>query len=215
MRRRLLSVLLSLAGAAPGAEIVISGGGGPAPTTTVGTPAGGTVSAPSSAVVLLNGAGAIFRFGIFSLGWEVPVALGGPGRAMVFARGLGGATYTERMNLAVTPGARLRVLPGARWMPWVSAGTGIVRLERAGVLYNFISPGSGIVPAASQVGDRRVFAVSTAGGIDWKPGRLMMLRGEVRNYNFTTPETDFVGSFPFTGERRNNLLFLGGIGLRF
>jgi hypothetical protein len=74
---------------------------------------------------------------------------------------------------------------------------------------------SGTPAFASQTGNRNVFVISSAGGVDWKPLPFLLIRGEVRNYTFTTPQTAFVGSDAFAGERRNNLMFLGGGGVRF
>src|SRR5712691_1975052 len=128
-------------------------------------------------------------------------------------RGLTTENYAEQANFLATPGAPLRILPAARFTPWVSFGAGVGRLNRAGSLST--PTGSGTLAVAGQTGDRNVFVISTAGGVDWKPVRFFFVRGEVRNYTFTTPRTAFVGSDAFVGERRNNLMFLGGIGVRF
>ncbi len=142
-----------------------------------------------------------------------PGRLWGPGRARVASRGLTTENYAEQAHFLATPGARLRILPSAPITPWVSFGVGLGRLNRAGSLST--PTGTGRPAVASQIGDRNVFAVSTAGGVDWKPVRFLLIRGEVRNYTFTTPQTALVGSDAFVGERRNNLIFFGGIGVRF
>jgi hypothetical protein len=212
---RLFACLVTILSAesASGADLVLSGGSAPSETTTVGTPAGGTFSANSSAMLLLNFGENFFNFGTFALGYEVPVALGGPGRALVATRGLTTENYAEQANFLATPGARLHVLPAARFTPWVSFGAGFGRVDRAGSLST--PTGSGTLAVASQTGPRNIFVISTAGGVDWKPKRFLLIRGEVRNYTFTTPQTAFVGSDAFVGQRRNNLMFLGGIGVRF
>jgi len=205
--------MILAAGPASGADLVLSGGFAPPRTTAVGTPAGGTFPANSSGMLLLNFGGNIFNFGVLALGYEIPVAFGGPGRALVATRGLTTENYAEQANFLATPGAPLRILPAARFTPWVSFGAGVGRLNRAGSLST--PTGSGTLAVAGQTGDRNVFVISTAGGVDWKPVRFFFVRGEVRNYTFTTPRTAFVGSDAFVGERRNNLMFLGGIGVRF
>jgi hypothetical protein len=207
-----LAMILA-AGAASGADLVLSGGFAPQRTTTVGTPVGGTFSANSGGMLLLNFGGNLLNFGTLALGYEIPVAFGGPGRALVAARGLTTENYAEQADFLATPGARLRILPAARFTPWVSFGAGIGRLNRAGSLST--PTGSGTPAVASQTGDRNVFVISTAGGVDWKTMRFFLIRGEVRNDTFTTPQTAFVGSDAFVGERRNNLMFLGGIAVRF
>jgi hypothetical protein len=211
LTRTVLLLALILAPEASAIDVVLSGGAGPPVTSTVGTPIGTTVSAESGGTIMLNFGGDVVNLKAVALGYEVPVAFGGPGRALVSARG--SATYTERANFVATPGARLRILPAAKLTPWVSVGAGIGRLERNGALY-FLS-NHGEVAGAQQTGPRSVFVLSTAGGADWKLARHVVIRAELRNFTFTTPQTGFVGSFPFYGERRNNLLFLGGVGLHF
>jgi hypothetical protein len=198
---------------ASGAELVLSGGSAPPRTTTVGTPAGDPFSTNSSGMLLLNFGGSFFNVGSLALGYEIPVAFGGPGRALVATRGLTTENYAEQAHFLATPGARLRISPKARLTPWVSFGTGLGRLNRAGSLST--PTGTGTLAVARQTGDRNVFVISTAGGVDWRPTHFFLIRGEVRNYTFTTPRTAFVGSDAFVGERRNNLMFLGGIGMRF
>jgi hypothetical protein len=164
-------------------------------------------------MVLLNFGGNFFNVGALALGYEIPVAFGGPGRAFVTTRGLTTENYAEQAHFLITPGARLCISPTARFTPWASFGPGLGRLNRAGSLST--PTGNGTPAVASQTGDRNVFVISTAGGVDWRPKPYFLVRGEVRNYTFTTPQTAFVGSDAFWGERRNNLMFLGGIGLRF
>ncbi len=214
---RLSLLLLAVLAADPlrAVDLVLSGGHAAPTTTEVGTPSGGQVKADSSGTMLVNFGGNFLNLGVLALGYEIPVAVGGPGRAMIHTQGLAGETYTERMNLAITPGVRVRLLPVSPLTPWFSIGAGIGRLERQGVNYGLLNPAQGVVPLASQSGDRRVFTLSTAGGVDWKLLHFLVVRGEVRNWSFTTPMVGFVGSFSFWGERRNNLTFLAGVGLRF
>ena len=198
---------------ASGAELVLSGGFAPPRTTTVGTPAGDRFATNSSGMLLLNFGGNFLNVGALALGYEIPVAFGGPGRALVATRGLTTENYAEQAHFLATPGARLRISPTTRLTPWVSFGAGLGRLNRAGSLST--PTGSGTLAVARQTGDRNVFVISTAGGVDWRPTHFFLIRGEVRNYTFTTPRTAFVGSDAFIGERRNNLMFLGGIGVQF
>jgi hypothetical protein len=133
---------------------------------------------------------------------EVPVA-GIPSQTVHFST----APATVVRNLSsvyVTPGFRLKVLPGAPISPFVALGGG----------WAHYSLGSG----ATNKG-----ALEYGGGLDFKTGiPFLGLRGEVRdfvtgdpNFGLLGPIAGFTGSSNQSGLHRHNILAGGGVVLRF
>jgi hypothetical protein len=133
---------------------------------------------------------------------EVPVA-GIPSQTVHFTT----APATVVRNLSsvyVTPGFRLKVLPGAPISPFVALGGG----------WAHYSLGSG----ATNKG-----ALEYGGGLDFKTGiPFLGLRGEVRdfvtgdpNFGLLGPIAGFTGSSSQSGLHRHNILAGGGVVLRF
>ncbi len=205
---RTVLTILVLAFPSIAAEIAITGGIGPSHRSTVDTPSGPVTANDSTGTVVIDGAAKIFGIGPASINWDIPVAFGGRGRAQAFGNGVGGTAYAERMQWAVTPGLKVRVGLGLL-SPWVSFGIGAARVEQAGVDWTALTTGK------IGTGNNFAFAISPAGGIDIHPLPILFLRGEVRSYNFQSPDFGLLGTNPLKGDWRNNLLFLGGIGLRF
>lgn len=190
------------------AEIAVSVGTGPA-TSSVLTPTGTFSGSGSAATILIDGAAKIIGFGPVSLSVDVPVAFGGPSNATVSTTNGSVLAYAEHLQLAVTPGVKARFNLGLV-SPWASFGAGVARLEQAG---SFASLGAiGLTRANT---DWRL-ALSPAGGIDIKPLPFIFFRGEIRSYVFRTPDQVLnTGISPFRGSWRDNLLFMGGVGIRF
>lgn len=206
MRNGFLALLLATAGL-QAAELAVSVGVGP--SKSVSTPIGTFSGVDSTATFLVDAGGKLIGLGPISLGWDVPLAIGGPSRAELSAGGSGIYAYADRMQFAVTPGVKARLGLGLL-SPWVSFGIGGARLDQASASILSGDPITGTLNA-----NRWAFALSPAGGIDFKPIPILFLRGEVRSYAFRTPEQLFNGNSQLRSTWRNNVLFLGGIGARF
>lgn len=156
------------------------------------TNGGRTVEANSSTSVMLTPAGTIANFGVASLGWEVPIAFGGPAKALIG----NGRVATEKLDFLLVPGARLRLLPGRRLSPWASVGLGVGRFDRASVS----SVGNAVRAATDSS-----FTVAVGAGADLKLAGPLFLRGEIRNFNYKSLDD----------LRRNSFLTLVGFGFRW
>jgi hypothetical protein len=161
----------------------------------------------SNRPVLVNLGGNFLNVGVAAIGWEIPVAFGGPGRVLLITEQNSVINYADQTRLVATPGVRLRILPASPLTPWVSGGVGVAQLDR-------VAAGASITSLGSSSKDYRL-ATSIAGGVDFKLLKFLLLRGEVRNYRFTTPTGLFNGSNRFSGLTRNNTHVLVGVGLRF
>lgn len=201
-------LLLLLVNSAFAADIAVSVGTGPS-TASVRSPTGTFSGSGSTATVLVDGSVKIIGIGPASISLDVPLAFGGPGNATVSATSGSVLAYADHLQYALTPGLKARFGLGLL-TPWVSFGMGPARLQQAGVL-------TGLGTTVSALGsDQWRLALSPAGGVDIKPLPILFFRGEIRSYVYRTPEQVFnTGINPFTGSWRNNLLFLGGVGLRF
>lgn len=140
---------------------------------------------------------------VASLHLEVPVA-GIPSQTLHLSTAPS-AVFAHMSSTYVTPGFRLKLLPGAPISPFVSLGGGWARY----------SLGSG----ATNKG-----ALAYGGGLDFKTGiPFLGFRGEVRdfvtgdpNFGFANAITGgFKGSSNQSGLHRHNILAGGGIVLRF
>jgi hypothetical protein len=158
-------------------------------TTLVDSPIFESKSSPS---VILAPGGDIANLGLAAIGWEIPVAFGGPGRAVVSS----GLTATEKLDFMLVPGARVRFVPVARLSPWASFGIGVGRVDQE-LFYRF---SSGLTTAT-----QTSFAFAVGVGADFKVAGPLFLRAEGRNFNYKGLEDI----------RRNSLQFLAGVGLRF
>lgn len=106
-------------------------------------------------------------------------------------------------SLFLTPGLKLKFLPGARLSPYVAAGGGYARFAESEFRTND-------QPNTGQRGTNRgVF--NYGGGVDLRVIRFLSLRGEVRD--FVTGNPNF--NAPFLSNRQHNVLTSGGIVLHF
>ena len=160
--------------------------------TTKAQSGGQTVEASSSTGALLTPGGNIANFGIAAIGWEVPVAFGGPARALIS----NGRIATEKLDFMLVPGARVKILPTGRVSPWASVGIGAGRFSRATV-----SSASSLLKAATET----AFTVAVGVGVDVKVAGPLFLRAEGRNFNYKSVDS----------LRRNSFQFFVGAGLRF
>jgi hypothetical protein len=133
---------------------------------------------------------------------EVPVA-GIPSQTVHFSTAP--ATVVANMSsVYVTPGFRLKVLPGAPISPFVALGGGWAHYSLGG-------------------GGTNKGALEYGGGLDFKTGiPFLGVRGEVRdfvtgdpNFGLLGPIAGFTGSSNQSGLHRHNILAGGGIVLRF
>jgi hypothetical protein len=137
---------------------------------------------------------------IASLYLEVPAA-GIPSQTLTGAPQISNLSgFVTRMSaLFVTPGFKLKVVPGAPISPWASLGAGWARYS----LVDF--PGT-VNKGALQYG----------GGLDFKTGvPLLGFRAEVRDF-VTTDPSSLQGTFTQqSGLHHHNVLVGGGVVLRF
>ncbi len=200
-------VCLFVTGSVFAADVSIGVGIGPS-TSSVTVPTGTFSGESSTATVLVDGATKLIGFGPVSLQLDVPLAFGGPAQAQVVASSGGAAAYAERMQFALTPGLKARVGLGLL-SPWVSFGAGTARFTQSAAGY----PSSGSVINASS--DRWALALSPAGGLDIRPLPFLLFRGEIRSYTYKNPSDILNGFSAFQPNWRNNLLFIGSVGVRF
>lgn len=151
-----------------------------------------TVEASSSNSVLLTPSINFANFGVAALGWETPIAFGGPGRALIS----NGRIATEKLDFMIVPGARVKIMPLGRFSPWASVGIGAGRFSRATV-----SSAANLLNAATNT----TFTIGVGVGLDVKVAGPLFLRAEGRNFNYKGVED----------LRRNSFQFFGGVGLRF
>jgi len=140
--------------------------------------------------------------GVAALYFEVPVA-GIPSQTLHLTTAPS-TVFAHMSSFYVTPGLRLKVLPGSPIAPFVSLGGGLAHY----------SLGSG----ANNKG-----ALQYGGGLDFKLAPFVGLRGEVRdfvtgdpNFSLANPLAGgFKASSNQSGLHRHNILAGGGIVLRF
>lgn len=104
-------------------------------------------------------------------------------------------------TIFVTPGLKVKLLPGARISPWASVGGGWARYSLT----------------ASDVAENKG-ALAFGGGIDFKTGLpLLGFRAEVRDFLTGSPDFGFPSSiFAINGSfNHHNVLAGGGVVLRF
>lgn len=82
-------------------------------------------------------------------------------------------------TLYITPGLRLKFLPGARFSPFVAAGGGYAQYEQS----------TALLSGASNPAPRNVYhgAFDYGGGVDWRGWRWLGFRAEVRDFRTGSP----------------------------
>ena len=123
---KLLSLFFALGLASFGADVALTFGLRNNFTSRIQS-GGQTVEASSSNSVLLTPSINFVNFGIAALGWETPIAFGGPARALIS----NGRIATEKLDFMIVPGARVKIMPLGRFSPWASVGVGAGRAAAA------------------------------------------------------------------------------------
>jgi opacity protein-like surface antigen len=185
-----LTLAMSAAISAFGADVALTLGVGNGTSKVSNN--GQTVEAKSTTSVMITPGGDIVNVGVVAIGWEIPVAFGGPARALIS----NGQINTEKMDFMLVPGARVRIAPISRLSPWASVGVGLGRFDRASA-----SSASNLLQSATASS----FAISVGVGLDFKVAGPLFLRAEGRNFNYKSVDD----------LRRNSFQFLIGAGLRF
>lgn len=116
----------------------------------------------------------------------------------------GNALAPERYSsLFITPGIKLKFIPGFPVSPWLAVGGGYARFKSGDRLNN------GMPNPGERAADRG--ALDFGGGIDLKIFPYLSLRGEVRDFYTGQPRLNV----PLASDRRHNVVVAGGIVLRF
>lgn len=103
----------------------------------------------------------------------------------------------------ITPGVKLKLLPGLRYSPFLAAGVGYARFNESDTLLNN-------QPNTGDRGTNRA-AYTIGGGLDVKVFPYLSLRGEVRDFYSGTPRfnTDILD------DRQHNFMVSTGLVFRF
>jgi opacity protein-like surface antigen len=114
-----------------------------------------------------------------------------------------GTASTDYASLYLTPGARIKFAPNARFSPWVAIGGGYAQYENSELN---TAGGPNSAPRREHHG-----AFAFGGGVDVKALRWLSLRGEIRDFYGTGPDYGVSGS-PM---KQHNVVIGGGFVLRF
>ena len=114
-----------------------------------------------------------------------------------------GAVTRDVATLYVTPGVRLKFLPGRKLSPWVAGGAGYSLYEQSTVT---ISGAANTAPRHTSG-----IAVQFGGGVDLKILPHLALRAEIREFYSGSPAFNL----PVTGTGQLHTVAGGGIVLRF
>src|SRR6266481_1088083 len=120
-------------------------------------------------------------------------------------RALTAASATVPQNYAslyLTPGVRLKFLPGSRLSPWAAIGGGYGLYQESAQLSNGQN-------TTNKFLNRGVF--DYGGGLDYKLFRVIGLRGEVRDFFSGNPNLNVA----LSSSSQHNVVASGGIILRF
>ena len=120
-------------------------------------------------------------------------------------RPLTAATATVPQNYAslyLTPGLRLKFLPGSRLSPWVVVGGGYALYQQSAQLSNGQN-------TTNKFLNRGVF--DYGGGLDYRLFRFIGLRGEVRDFFSGNPNLNVA----LSSSTQHNVVASGGIILHF
>src|SRR5262245_41548470 len=104
----------------------------------------------------------------------------------------------------LTPGVRLKLLPGFILTPYVAGGAGLARFKQSATLIN----------GTANTGDRASYrvVVNYGGGLEFNAFPFLSFRGEVRDFVSGNPNLDF----PITNSsNQHNIIPAVGIALRF
>ena len=159
----------------------------------------GSIKAGTSFAYEVNFAARLYNVHLAALYVEVPFA-GTPKTGLTSSNPLSPSDYS---SFFLTPGLKLKVLPGAPVSPYAFAGAGYARFHEGSTLAN----GS---PNTSASGTGRG-AFDFGGGVDWKVFPFVSLRGEVRDFYSGTPKFNI----NLLTDKQQNVLVSAGVVLRF
>jgi opacity protein-like surface antigen len=134
-----------------------------------------------------------------ALYFELPFA-GTPRTKIESTNALSPRSYS---SIFITPGIKLKLLPGLKYSPYLVAGVGYARFNSSQTLL------SGDPNREDRQANRAVFGYG--GGIDVRVFSIVSLRGEVRDFVTGTPKFNLDG---FDNKQHNTLLSAGVV-LRF
>lgn len=179
-------------------ELTFSLGGIPSQSRVFQSPAAGSAQISGDISLGVNYGHRLLGEKLAALYGEIEfVAL--PNRSLTAASAIVPRNYA---SLYVTPGFRLKFLPGARLSPWLAAGGGYALYEESAQLSNGQK-------TTNKFLNRGVF--DFGGGVDYKLFRFLGLRGEVRDFLSGNPNLNVA----LSGSTQHNVVASGGISLRF
>lgn len=198
---------------APAAEIALGGGAGPAGGGASRSDlefTGGSKQTSGTVLLGVTIEPGRFKTAAAAIGVDLPLAIHGSQRADVIRAGRGTNVYTERATAVAAPGVRIRFSPGRRLTPWLSFGAGLAVIRRTGT-------SSGFNSRVSQAGSSLALALVPAAGIDYRyrGASRWFVRGEVRNFLYRTPATEFVTAQPYWNRWNYDPVAAGSVGYRF
>jgi hypothetical protein len=178
-------------------ELTFSLGGIPGQTRSFQGSAGATqISADRSFGI---------NYGYRFVGTKIAALYGEIEFAAIPNRALTAASATVPQNYAslyLTPGVRLKFLPGSRLSPWAAIGGGYGLYQQSAQLSNGQN-------TTNKFLNRGVFEYG--GGLDYRLFRFIGLRGEVRDFFSGNPNLNAA----LSSSTQHNVVASGGIILRF
>jgi len=204
MRSRLLfgSALIlfcAISASAQRYEVSLSVGGLGSGDRDIVLPIPGVIEVNKGLAYQVSFAQRFFNGHIASLHFEFPVTVT-PRREIDSSNALSPRSYS---SLFITPGIKVKLLPGAGVSPYAVAGVGYARFNSSDFLVND-QPNPG-----NRTANRAVF--DYGGGIDFKVLPFISVRGEVRDFVSGNPRFNA----ELIGDRQHNILISGGIVFRF
>jgi opacity protein-like surface antigen len=162
-------------------------------------PSSGELEIGTGLTFQLNYAQRLADLGVASLYFEVPF-LATPSTSVTSSNFLVPRNYA---TIFITPGLKLKLLPGSRVSPFGAVGVGYARLTASTSLTNGQPNTAGDLAANHG-------AFDFGGGVDIGVIRFIALRGEVRDFLTGKPNLNV-----HFRERQHNVVASGGIVLRF
>jgi opacity protein-like surface antigen len=159
----------------------------------------GSIKTGTSFAYEVNLAVRLYNAHLVALYVEVPFA-GTPKTNLTSSNPFSPSDYS---SFFITPGLKLKVLPGAPVSPYAFVGAGYARFHEGSTLANG-SPN----PVASGTGRG---AFDFGGGVDWKVFPFISLRGEVRDFYSGAPKFNI----NLLNDKQQNVLVSAGVVLRF
>lgn len=180
-------------------EVSVSVGGMGTGDRDIVLPVPGIIDVNKGLAYQVNFSQRFFNAHLASLHFEFPITVT-PRREIDSSNALLPRSYS---SLFITPGVKVKLLPGAGISPYAVAGVGYARFNSSDFLVND-QPNQG-----DRTANRAVF--DFGGGVDLKVLPFISVRGEVRDFVSGNPRFNA----ELIGNRQHNLLISGGIVFRF